>query len=124
MIFCIQEKLKTSPERARLHFSRDAKKSEGDGVMPRITTASDAKKWRKIIGEDNYSAMLRALEDDALVWCFTNEADITLDSELTRKEKRKVLKIFREEKLGYAGWVRKTYSRTVPGFYLREFESH
>ena len=70
-----------------------------------ITTAEGADEWRAVIGEQNYSATLRALDDKARIWVFRSEEEID-KSELSEEEKRQTKEILREEKLGWAGWIR------------------
>ncbi len=75
-------------------------------VSPKLRSAADAEVVRPVVGEQNYHGIIRALADGASLWVFFSEEEIRADPELSTKEKQGTLEILREEKLGYAGWVR------------------
>lgn len=81
----------------------------------RIRSSSDAALWRDIVGEQNYAAMLSAIEDGAMVWVFASEEQIALDPDLTASEKIEARQILLANKSEFAGWVR-TRAEPIPGF--------
>lgn len=66
----------------------------------------DAEAWRSTIGEQNYRACLRALEDGARVWVFTSLQEIEENRDLSDEEKEGARRVLETENLGYAGWIR------------------
>lgn len=81
----------------------------------RIKKIEDADQFRELIGEENYMGIGRALADGAWVWIFRTEEEI-LNSELETIEKLDCLKIFTDQGLGYAGWIRTPARRPLPWF--------
>lgn len=78
------------------------------GAPNQIQTPEQALLWKKIIGEQNYQATLRALKDSASLWLFTSEEEAKKCTDLTAEERETILNIFENdsEGLGYAGFIR------------------
>ena len=72
----------------------------------KIKNLEDAKKVRKLVGEQNFKAFGRALKDGASIWVFKTRKEIESDPDLDKDEKLECKRILREEKMGYAGWLR------------------
>ena len=54
----------------------------------RLTSAEDAEAWRDIVGEQNFQACVRALEDGASIWTFMSVEEIDGCTEIDEEEKK------------------------------------
>lgn len=87
----------------------------------RIKTPEQVGSIRSIVGDLNAAKAVYELARGSLVWFFQSEEKMVSDPDLRPDERVLCLKMFREQKLGWAGLYRDAPSMSPTGF---QFSPH